>query len=110
MRLTRERDVGGVMYVKEGTNLWHDYAGDEIHSDLAVGVDDQVIPAELSITPLAAHVPGIGSRDWTASAGNQTTYRHGDQIDTTRAISNQPTSGDPGLTGRIVYTAFGERV
>ncbi len=107
MRFTADRTTGGGN-ILESTRVWHDYDGDEIYADVRIDFEENM--DDFTTTEIASHEPGMGSRDWTAAAGSQTTYRHGDQIGTTRAVSDQPTSGDPAVTGRIVYTAFGERV
>lgn len=62
---------------------------------------------DMTTTEQAAHEPGIGSFDYAANAAS---YRHGDQIGSTRAITGEGSMGVPPVTGRIVYTAFGERV
>ena len=111
LRLTRERDPasangGGTPSWPElpGTTQWHDFDGDEAYADSAVSVAPQGGP--VTLTALAAREPGLGMKDM--QTGN-TSYFHGDQIGSLRAVTDTP-AGLPSVTGRVVYTAFGERV
>lgn len=110
MRLTRERDPasangGGSSSWPElpGTTQWHDFDGDEAYADSGVSVSGS---GPVTLTALAAREPGLGMKDM--QTGN-TSYFHGDQIGSLRAVTDTP-AGVPSVTGRVVYTAFGERV
>lgn len=106
MRLTRERDpatVGGSWLELPGTTQWHDFDGVEAYADSSVSVSGG---GPIAFTPLAAREPGLGMKDM--QTGN-TSYFHGDQIGSLRAVTDTP-AGIPNVTGRVVYTAFGERV
>ncbi len=116
MRLTRQRDPESFTALPNWQNsvhsggTWHDYDGDEIYSDLGIELTWNGVGYDMSTTEQAAHEPGIGSFDYAADAAS---YRHGDRIGSTRAITGPTTLAVPTVaevTGRIVYTAFGERV
>ena len=104
MRLTRERDPQFPNVALAGTTQWHDFDGDEAYADSSVSVAPQGGP--VTLTALHAREPGIGMKD--VQTGD-TSYFHGDQIGSLRAVTDTP-AGTASVTGRVVYTAFGERV
>lgn len=100
MRLTTKRDLSDLKMVVPDSRVWHDYDGDEIYADARIDFDAN--QADFSVTELASH-QASSSYDQQTTAKN---YRHGDQIDSTRLVSDSSAA----TSGRVVYTAFGERV
>ncbi|GMU32262.1 MAG: hypothetical protein AMXMBFR20_01350 [Planctomycetia bacterium] len=85
---------------------WSDYAGQSIHGDYTVALDQSNAAV---VTEKVAHEPGVIDYDYSAAAGSRQTYLHGNLIGTTEATSGA-SAGSPLSAGRAVYTAFGERV
>jgi hypothetical protein len=104
MRLTRQRDPAAAFLPLDGTTVWRDYDGDEIYGD--VRIDD---PGSMPIgaTNTASYVLGVGQVDSLTGAAS---YHHANQIGTLRAATDHPPTGPATVTGRLIYTAFGEQV
>ncbi|MGB2984853.1 MAG: RHS repeat-associated core domain-containing protein [Phycisphaerae bacterium] len=80
-----------------GGDVWSDYDGDEIYGDYII--DGQ------TATNLRSFEPGLAKVDpWTNTGSVNTSYYHGNQIGTTRFMTD---SGGTGVSP-VVYTAFGE--
>ncbi|MGB2985751.1 MAG: RHS repeat-associated core domain-containing protein, partial [Phycisphaerae bacterium] len=96
--LNRELDPETLEPVPGG-DVWSDYDGDEIYGDYMI--DGQ------TATNLRSFEPGIAKVDpWTNTGGANTSYYHGNQIGTTRLMTDSSGAGILPAT----YTAFGERV
>ena len=74
---------------------WTDYDGQEYYADWE---EDQGSPVEVM-----GYLPGV----WQLEAGGSAEYFHGNQIGTTRMMTDSSTPY-PQITRQAVYTAFGE--
>ena len=88
---------GGIGYMEVLSEVWTDYDGEEYYADWEVVDGDPV--------EVMGYLPGV----WQMAAGSEPEYFHGDQIGTTRMMTD---SSDPypQITRRAVYTAFGELI
>jgi RHS repeat-associated protein len=84
------------------TETWTDYDGDEPYGDFTVTPGNPP-----TVTNLRSFELGVAVTDpFTTTGGAFTKYYHGDQIGTTRFLTNST----GGKIDADVYTAFGERV
>ena len=105
MRVTRQRDPEFAFLPVDGTTVWRDYDGDEIYGDVAI--DFEPVTNAIVGTDTASYILGVGQVDSLTGAPS---YHHSNQIGTLRAETDHPPSGPATVTGRLVYTAFGEQV
>ncbi|MGB2988197.1 MAG: RHS repeat-associated core domain-containing protein [Phycisphaerae bacterium] len=99
--LNRELDPDDLEngFITVVSETWSDYDGDEVHGDYMI--DGQ------TATNLRSFEPGIAKVDpWTNTGSVNTSYYHGNQIGTTRLMTDSSGAGILPAT----YTAFGERV
>jgi RHS repeat-associated protein len=96
--LYRERDPESPFAPIATGAVWTDYDGDGVYEDNTFDANSN------SFAPVRGYLPGVGQK--SASTNGATEYFHGDQIGSTRVLTNA--SG--AVVGKVVYTAFGEPI